>query len=220
MWRCGLSARTARDKLRVTHELRRRPLVAQAFSSGACSYCKVRAITRITDVDEECDRWLLALAAEGTVADLDRAVRHWQYLRDQEGGVEDYLRRWDRRWLRASRSFDGMVVIELTLPLEEGEEVLRLLDAAKGSALVDEPVDGGSREGTCALTNRALSPLAATTREYGRAMARERQRRPDLDERFQIETDDPEGALRRLMRATDDPLPDEDEAPEDEAEEL
>ncbi len=104
MWRCGLAALTARDKLRVAHELRRRPLVAEAFASGALSYCKVRAITRITNVDEECDRWLLALAKEGTVADLDRAVRHWQHLRDQERGLDDYLERWDRRALRPSRT--------------------------------------------------------------------------------------------------------------------
>ncbi|MDQ4133889.1 MAG: HNH endonuclease [Actinomycetota bacterium] len=146
VWRCGLATRTARDKLRVAHELRRRPLVAEAFASGSLSYCKVRAITRITDVDEECDHRLLALAREGTVAELDRVVRHWQHLRDQERGVDDYLRRWDRRWLRAHRTYDGMVVAELTLPLEEGEEVLRLLDAAVAASLVEEPVDGGSRE--------------------------------------------------------------------------
>ncbi|HEX2274013.1 MAG TPA: DUF222 domain-containing protein [Acidimicrobiales bacterium] len=146
VWRCGLATRTARDKLRVAQELRRRPLIAEAFASGSLSYCKVRAITRITDVDEECDRWLLALANEGTVGDLDRAVRHWQHLQDQDRGVEDYLRRWDRRWLRASRTYDGMVVMEMVLPLEEGEEVLRLLDAAVAAGLAEEPVDGGSRE--------------------------------------------------------------------------
>jgi hypothetical protein len=145
VWRCGLAARTARDKLRVAHELRRHPLIAQAFASGALSYCKVRAITRITDVDEECDRWLLALAKEGTVGDLDRAVRHWQHLREQERGVEDYLRRWDRRSLRAARTYDAMMVMEVVLPLEEGEEVLRLLDAAVAARLGEEPVDGGSR---------------------------------------------------------------------------
>ncbi len=40
VWRCGMSARTARDKLRVAHELRRRPVVADAFASGKLSYCK------------------------------------------------------------------------------------------------------------------------------------------------------------------------------------
>ncbi len=40
----------------------------------------------------------------------------------------------------------------------------------------------------------------------------ERPRRPDLDERFSIDTDDPEGVLRRLLGATDaSVLPDEDD---------
>ncbi len=51
-------------------------------------------------------------------------------------------------------------------------------------------------------------------------MARERQRRPDLDERFKIETDDPESSLRRLLGATEDPISDDDESSEDESEEL
>lgn len=40
----------------------------------------------------------------------------------------------------------------------------------------------------------------------------ERPRRPDLTERFSIETDDPEGALRRLLDVEFDPI-DEDELP-------
>src|SRR5438477_11373730 len=45
--RCGLSRITAREKLRVAHELERRPAVRAAFQGGALSYSKVRAITRI-----------------------------------------------------------------------------------------------------------------------------------------------------------------------------
>ena len=44
---------------------------------------------------------------------------------------------------------------------------------------------------------------------------RERRRRPDLDERFKIETDDPEDALRRLLGAEDVPVG-EDDSVEDE----
>ena len=139
VWRCGMCARTARDKLRVAHELRRRPAVAEAFASGRLSYCKVRAITRVTDADEDTDAWLVRLAQAGTAADLERAVRHWAHLQEQERGVEDYLARYDRRAVHASRTYDGMVVVEAVLPVEEGEEVLGLLDGAKAG-------DGGSRE--------------------------------------------------------------------------
>jgi len=143
-----MSARTARDKLRVAHELRRRPLVAEAFAAGRLSYCQVRAITRVTDAGDEVDERLLAVAEAGTVADLDRAVRHWQNLADQERGVDDYLRRYERRGLRAARTYDGMMMVEVVLPLEEGEEALSLLDGGK-------PGDGGSREPASPAQRRA-----------------------------------------------------------------
>jgi hypothetical protein len=139
VWRCGMSARTARDKVRVAHELRRRPAVAEAFAQGRLSYCKVRAITRVTGGGDDVDEWLLRLAEVGTVADLERAVRHWACLQEQERGVEDYLARYDRRGVHASRTYDGMMVIEMVLPVEEGEEVLGLLDGGKAG-------DGGSGE--------------------------------------------------------------------------
>jgi hypothetical protein len=108
----------------------------------------VRAITRVTDAGAEVDEWLLRLAEAGTVADLDRAVRHWAHLQGQERGVEDYLARYDRRAVHASRTYDGMVVIEAVLAVEEGEEVLGLLDGAKA-------VDGGSCEPQPAAHRRA-----------------------------------------------------------------
>src|SRR5438309_5932986 len=100
VWRCGMSRRTAFEKVRVAHELRRRPEVRERFASGALSYSKVRAITRIAGANEETDRWLLALADAGTAADIARAVRRFEQLREQERGVDDYLRRYDRRGIR------------------------------------------------------------------------------------------------------------------------
>lgn len=157
-WRLGMSVRTARDKLRVAHELRRRPAVAEALADGRLSYCKVRALTRVTDGGEETDRWLLALAEKGTVRDVERAVRHCQTLADQEKGVDDYLRRWERRGVAASRTYDGMMVLEVVLPVEEGEEVLAVLQGTTADnhldnhlnkpldKPVDKPVEDGSRE--------------------------------------------------------------------------
>src|SRR5438067_686310 len=69
VWKCGFRPRTARDKLRVAHELRLRPAVAAAFAAGRLSYSKVRAITHITGAGEETDEWLLRVADNGTAAD-------------------------------------------------------------------------------------------------------------------------------------------------------
>ena len=141
VWRCGMSGRTARDKVRVAHELRRRPAIAAAFAAGALSYSKVRAITRITDATEETDRFLLKLAESGTVADLERAYFRWKDLRDQERGIDDYLRRWDRRRLTSSTTYDKMVVFELVVPAEEAEEIYASLEVG-----MRQPVDSGSAE--------------------------------------------------------------------------
>src|SRR4051812_20761530 len=47
VWRCGMRRATAYDRVRVAHELKRRPEVRARFEAGALSYSKVRAITRV-----------------------------------------------------------------------------------------------------------------------------------------------------------------------------
>src|SRR3954469_3433570 len=59
---CGLRRTTAKEKLRVGHELARRPVVAEAFASGELSYSKIRAITRVTLRDQQTDQVLVDTA--------------------------------------------------------------------------------------------------------------------------------------------------------------
>src|SRR5438105_4332832 len=72
VWRIGLAHSTAKEKLRVAHEIRRRPSVRAAFAAGDVSYSKVRAITRVVGADDATDRRLLELAEAGTTADVER----------------------------------------------------------------------------------------------------------------------------------------------------
>src|SRR5437899_12757575 len=55
VWKCGMGRKTAYDRVRVAHELKRRPAVRKRFESGTLSYSKVRAITRVKGADEETD---------------------------------------------------------------------------------------------------------------------------------------------------------------------
>src|SRR3954447_2883525 len=55
VWRCGMSRRTAHERVRVAHELRRRPAIRARFEAGELSYSKVRAITRVKGADDETD---------------------------------------------------------------------------------------------------------------------------------------------------------------------
>src|SRR5262249_57754945 len=76
MAKCGLARSTASDRLRVATELVRRPVLAAAFGAGELSYSKVRALTKIVDVDDDADRALVQAARAGTAGDMEKLYRH------------------------------------------------------------------------------------------------------------------------------------------------
>jgi len=72
-WECQLTARTARDHVRVARRLTEMPLVAAALAEGRLSYSQVRAITRADRTEGEAG--LLDVALRSTTAQLERHVR-------------------------------------------------------------------------------------------------------------------------------------------------
>jgi hypothetical protein len=97
------------------------------------------------------------------------------------------------------------MVIEMVLPIEEGEELLRHVRVA-------EAVDKVSAEGMCALTNSAKGG-----RVYDRRMPERRRPRPpspteaDLDEPISLWPMEAEEVLRKLLQESDDESPKGDE---------
>ena len=73
VWRTGMSRGTAFEKVRIAHELHRRPQIDTAFQAGDISYSAVRAITRLDRPDPEVDAALIELARVG---DRPRARGH------------------------------------------------------------------------------------------------------------------------------------------------
>src|SRR4051812_20726836 len=51
--KCGMARSTAKDRLRVAHELQRRPVLAQALARGELSYAKVKILTRIDALGDD-----------------------------------------------------------------------------------------------------------------------------------------------------------------------
>jgi hypothetical protein len=72
-WHCSLSPNTAREYVRVARRLVELPEVRAAFASGALSYSKVRAITRVATASTEKE--LVELAMVLSAANLERTVR-------------------------------------------------------------------------------------------------------------------------------------------------
>jgi hypothetical protein len=136
---------TAFEKLRVAHELERRPIVAEAFRRGDISYSAVRAITRMIEPEPEVDAAMVTLAASGTAAilDIERAVRHYMLNRDQDRPPSEDPK--CVRDVRIKRGDDGTGRIVVTLSDLEVEEFAAALQAFIDLRYRPKPVDESSR---------------------------------------------------------------------------
>jgi hypothetical protein len=139
MWRTKMARATAFEKLRIAHELRRRPLIRDAFADGRLSYSAVRVITRIDRPDPEVDSALIDLAEAGRVVDLERAVRVYERYQDQDRPPPSLL---DRRGLHMYPRDDGTAVVEVMLEASEAEELAAALRLVMDHRPVDESPTG------------------------------------------------------------------------------
>jgi hypothetical protein len=134
-WQCGIAPGPAREHVRVARRLRELPAIRAAYAEGELSYSKVRALTRVENVEREED--LLELARHATAAQLERLVRAHRRVAAAErvaaGGQPE-------RWLVLEHDDDGCVLVRGRLPAEEGALVMAALDAARDRlALGDVP---------------------------------------------------------------------------------
>lgn len=77
---CGMSIGAARERVRVARRLAGLPEVEQAFSGGALSYSKVRAITRVAT--ESNQGLLMKVAAHSSASHLEKLVGKYQPVDD------------------------------------------------------------------------------------------------------------------------------------------
>jgi hypothetical protein len=141
MWRTQMARATAYEKLRIAHELRRRPLVRDAFAAGRLSYSAVRVLTRLEGPAPEVDAALIDLAQAGTIMDLERAARIYQRYWDQDRPPPSIS---DRRGLHITPRGDGSAVVEIILEASEAEELAVALQAVMDHQAVDESPAGDS----------------------------------------------------------------------------
>jgi Domain of unknown function (DUF222)/HNH endonuclease len=125
-WRCGIGPGAAREHVRVANRLQELPLVRGAFAQGQLTYSKVRALTRVDNIEREQD--LLDLARHATAAQLERLVRAYRGVVAAERSTSG-----DRpqRWLTWSHDDDGSLLLRGRLPAEEGALLIEALEAAR-----------------------------------------------------------------------------------------
>ncbi len=125
--KCGMSRSTAKEKLRVAHEMSRRPVIREAFVAGDLPYSKVRLITRVERGDEEVDAKFVAHAKEDSFPVLEGRVKRWQMNADQDKEPRDLS---DRFGVFRQHGFcggTGRIIIEAAD--EDLDRIVNAIDA-------------------------------------------------------------------------------------------
>ena len=123
---CGIALGPAREHVRVARRLDELPLIRAAFAEGELSYSKVRALTRVENIEREHD--LLELARHATASQLERLLRAYRGVVAAEHASASGR---PKRWVQVAHDDDGSLLLQARLPAEEGALVLAALDAAQ-----------------------------------------------------------------------------------------
>ena len=156
--RHGIARSTARDWLRVSHELGRCRSAEAAFADGRLSYSAARAVTRVTALHPERADELVELGIRTAVNDLPRALAAW--VLDNESPEQEAERHERETRLTVRTESDGMSVMTLVLPPVLMAELMVAVDAKvqKGRGF-DDGVPGGRRRSLAGQRARCLHGL-------------------------------------------------------------
>jgi hypothetical protein len=154
-WRCAIAPGAAREHVRVARRLDELPLIRAAFREGRLSYSKVRALTRVGNVEHE--EVLLGLARHSTAAQLERMVRAYRGVVATERAAASR----PSRYVTWEHADDGSLCLRACLLAEEGAIVLAALDAAVDRQRADRALRRDARMSTTA------ADVSAETRGVG-----------------------------------------------------
>lgn len=159
-WRCGVGPTAAREHVRVARRLHELPSVRAAFSRGELSYSKVRAITRVEDVEHEDE--LVELARNATAAQLERIVRSY---RSAVLAESDAARVLEERFLALEWEDDGSLRVRGRLPADQGALLMQAVELVaeqlRADAREEAPREGASAEAPTRAGARRADALAA-----------------------------------------------------------
>lgn len=149
MWRCGLSAATAHEHVRVARALEHLPAISASFARGEISYSKVRAVTRIATAESEDT--LLMWARHGTASQLERISRG--VLASE--AAEEPARKHRRRSLICFHDDEGFLIVRGRLAPEDGAVLLKALEEA------GEMLERDEREARAPLPDSSAEEFSA-----------------------------------------------------------
>ncbi len=148
-WRCGLDQRSAREHVRIARALRELPETAAALASGALSFSKARALTRVADAESEIA--LLEIARHATAAQLERMLSSYRRISREEAEAAH-----EGRYLHTHFDEDGRLRISGLLDAEEGALFRNALWSARDALVAAARGEQEPDAGTSARNGRAV----------------------------------------------------------------
>jgi hypothetical protein len=131
---CGMSRKTASDRLCVGRQLDSLPETSKALSAGEIGYQSASAICHLRE--QLGEKWDPANEAETvdyarnfTVEDLRNLCHHARYAADPDGFHKDAEKDFERRWLKVSPLLDGMHAVDGLLDPVTGAAFRTALDS-------------------------------------------------------------------------------------------
>jgi hypothetical protein len=169
-FKCGIDMNTARERVRVAHALGRLPKIDARFASGALSYSKVRAMTRIAD--ESNEDYLLSIAKHGTAYHVEKLVSKYRRvvrLNDAKAACTAH----DNRQLSYHYDADDCLVIKGRFPAEQGALIVKALQMAMekqhekaASAVKDVSAETFEQTEPAPIATRRADALAEVAETY------------------------------------------------------
>ncbi len=131
---CGLSRRSAGDRLCVGRQLESLPQVGDALARGDIGYQSASVIAHLSEelgekFDAEREGEMLAYAQIFSVEHLRLCCRHALHVADPERFDKDCEEDFERRWLEVSPMLDGMHSVDGILDPVTGSAFRAALDS-------------------------------------------------------------------------------------------
>lgn len=132
--RCRMSAARAQRAVNLSHRLADLPFVSKALETDDLSFDQAQIFTQVPDhLSDElaaAEVMLVNAASPLSVADTRRLVEYWKAAVDGPGCEATAAELEERRYLHASRTFEGMVKVDGLFDPVTGDLILTALDAA------------------------------------------------------------------------------------------
>ncbi len=131
---CNMTSGAASFELKLARRVAELPLVAAALAAGAITCRHAAAIAEVytperAEALRAAEELLVTAAKAATPKQMGEIAQRVAGAIDGDDGSGVAYEKFCRRWLHASRTFDGMVRGDFLLDPESGEEFLRALDA-------------------------------------------------------------------------------------------